>query len=149
MSLPLDGKPHPDAPPQSKTWHCRPEPHIVRLHWTNGQSFELLRLVHQTFSILKWTDPNSGHVSANFTYAGTVIPSGEAKTTYANYCELDFSLNAVGGGLIKEFYYFAPMVNNCHDISFPWHFSRSFDPGQFDLVGGASWTFYYAGVEPC
>jgi hypothetical protein len=62
---------------------------------------------------------------------------------------LDFSLNAVGGGLIKEFYYFAPMVNNCHDISFPWHFSRSFDPGQFDLVGGASWTFYYAGVEPC
>jgi hypothetical protein len=140
---------HPDDPPQVKTWKCRPEPFTLMIHWSGGGSDELYKLVHQTFSILKWTDPNSGHVSATFTYAGTVIASGKAKTVDANECTMAFSLNAIGGGApIKEFWYFAPLIPSCKD-NYPWTFSRSFDPGEFDLVGGASWRFTYSDVQRC
>ena len=69
-----------DDPPQSKTWSASPEPLILIVNWSGGGSDEFFRLVNQTFSVTKWTDPNTGVESAVETYAATRIASGRAHT---------------------------------------------------------------------
>jgi hypothetical protein len=139
---------HEDAP-QIKTFKVRPDPMIVHIHWSHGRREEFYKLEHQTFSVVKWTNPNSGRTSESFTYAGHVIASGTAKIGDANQCVLEFSLNAIeGGGPLKEYWYFAPLITNCKD-NFPWTFSRSVDPGEFDLVGGFHADFSYHDLHRC
>jgi hypothetical protein len=55
----------------SHTWTCTPEPLIVTVNWDAGGTDEFFRLVGQTFTILKATDPNTGITSAAATYEGT------------------------------------------------------------------------------
>ena len=62
---------------ESQTWGCVPEPLILYVNWANGSSDEYCRFVNQTFSILKFTNPNDGTTTAQYSYSAQLIASGK------------------------------------------------------------------------
>jgi hypothetical protein len=84
----------------SHTWSCTPEPLIINVIWDAGGTDEFFRLVGQSFTILKATDPNTGITSASASYDATLISSGKASNVnhFPFYFEITLR-NAQGGSL--------------------------------------------------
>jgi hypothetical protein len=147
MRLPLHPVSTFDSPPQSKTWSASPEPLILIVNWSGGGSDEFFRLVNQTFSVVKWTNPNTGVESANVTYAATRIASGRARTlpgqSGANF---QLIVRAPGGTPIGVFN--DPFSVNCNENDL-FLISHQIDPGLYDLVTGVSWNLSYSGIARC
>ena len=141
-----------DLAPESKTWHCYPEPLILSINWDAGGSAEFYRLQDQLFSVIRVTDPNSGITTATANYTATLVASGKAKshevTAPGPYpgsgvslglstSRFDFRLlDAVGGAL--NLYDGSLYSISCND-RYPFNQSWNFNPGLYDLVAGANW----------
>jgi hypothetical protein len=143
---------HPSVKPaeaESTTWTCFPEPLIVNLIWDAGGTDEFFRLVNQSFTILKATDPNTGITSASATYEANLIASGKAYNPEAFYMEISL-LNAQGGPLGSPA--MSPGANSvfvsCRDNR-PFSVSGTFNPGLWDIIAGAHWYFTYFQVQGC
>lgn len=136
-----------DDPPQSKTWSASPEPLIFIVSWSGGGSDEFFRLVNQTFSVTKWTDPNTGVESAVATYAATRIASGRAHTVVGqSAANFQLILREPGGtpvGVYNDGFWV-----NCNENDL-FLISHQFNPGLYDLVTGVSWNLSYSGIGRC
>ena len=134
-------------PPQSKTWGLAKEPWILIVNWASGGSDEWFRLVNQTFSVTKWTNPNTGIQSAVWTYSATRIASGRAQTvpgqTVTNFQTI---LNGPGGGPVGV--YNDAFWVNCNENDL-FLISREFDPGLYDLVVGCSLNTSGSNIARC
>jgi hypothetical protein len=135
-----------DAPPQSRTWGCTPEPLIMTVFWSGGGTDEFFRLVNQTFSIFKWTNPNTGKVIATATYAATLVGAGRAHTQFNSTNFMEVTVRAARGTplqVIGKNFSVACNENSLFIIS------AEIDPGQFDLIGGATWSNTFNFIQPC
>jgi hypothetical protein len=146
LGVPLHSERPFDAPPQSKTWGMATEPWIHTVNWSGGGSDEFFRLVNQSFSVLKWTTPGTGAVNSVATYSGTRIASGRAKT--ASGSTANFSMNVKTSGGTPLLLYTIPFYVACNENDLFIASSRM-DPGQFDLVAGASFSTSYSGIQRC
>jgi hypothetical protein len=146
LRIPLAEGLHFDAPPQSKTWGCTPEPLILIVNWSGGGSDEFFRLVNQTFSVIKWTNPNTGIATATASYSATIIASGRAKTIPGSVANFQLVVRATGGTPILI--YTNPFSVRCDENGL-FDISHQIDPGQFDLVSGATWSLSYSGISRC
>jgi hypothetical protein len=134
--------------PVSQTWSCTPEPLIVTLIWDAGGTDEFFRLVNQSFTILKATDPNTGITSASAIYEANLIASGKAENPEAFYMEISL-LNAQGGPLGSPSIYPGNSVFvSCRDNR-PFSVSGAFNAGLYDIVAGAHWYFTEFWVQRC
>lgn len=140
------GLPHPihaDAA-QSKTWGCSPEPLILFVNWDGGGTDEYYRFTGQSFSLIRFTDPNTGTTTATATYSAQLIASGKAQRGPSYVAgggpgKLAFDVyvrNAAGGVLFN--FASQPIWVDCH-TNIPWLFTYQFNPGLYDLVAGATW----------
>jgi hypothetical protein len=137
----------------SQTWTCNPEPLIITVIWDAGGGDEWFRLVGQTFTIVKATDPNTGIVSAAATYEANLISSGKATNTSTNEdgpLYFDITLrNAQGGPLA---YPSAPYGNRvwagCRD-NVDLTLGGPFNPALYELVTGATWDIPAFRVHRC
>jgi hypothetical protein len=103
------GLPHPihaDAA-QSKTWGCSPEPLILFVNWDGGGTDEYFRFTGQSFSLIRFTDPNTGTTTARATYSAQLIASGKARFTNRTAAPgtllFDVYLRDAGGGVLFNF----------------------------------------------
>jgi hypothetical protein len=146
LRLPLVTKRGFDTAPQSKTWPCNPEPLILYVNWYSGGTDEFYRLHDQSFTLVKYTDPNSGSVVAEAIYSATLTASGKASSRHLyipgrggfDYTSQFHIIlrNAQGAALLS---FFSPKYSIlCHDdyvISWTWSVSG----GLYDLITGATW----------
>jgi hypothetical protein len=145
-----------DIMPESKTWTCQPEPLILYVIWNDGRTDEFYRLQNQTFSIMKITDPNTGHIDCTATYAARLVASGKAKSHHfpaqfqgvngsqvnsPDYYPLSvFNITLRNAGQ-APLYYFSSRgyyINTCQD-NYDFVVSTQFTAGLYDLVAGATW----------
>ena len=134
------------APPRSKTWTGSPEPFILTVNWSDGGSDEFFRLVNQTFSVFEWTDPNTNVVATVATYSATLIASGQAKTGVGSTASMQLVVRGAGGTPLLIYNY--PFSVTCSQNGL-FIVSQRMLPGQFDLVGGVTWTIAYTGIYSC
>ena len=134
----------------SHTWTCTPEPLIVTVNWDAGGTDEFFRLVGQTFTILKATDPNTGITSAVATYEANLIASGKATNINDGAFYFEITLrNAQGGPRGSPNIYPGNSVwVNCRDNR-DFYVAGAFNPGIYDLVAGANWYFTNFRVHRC
>jgi hypothetical protein len=149
-----------DVQPESKTWACQPEPLILYVNWFAGGSDEFYRFQEQSFSIVRITEPNSGHVSCTATYSARLVASGKAKTHFhppipptgnpayaqgsgspgwfTTSSQFKIVLRGAGGSIIG-----APSLSNPYHIDCQDNFwfvqDWDINAGLFDLVTGATW----------
>jgi|GEM_PF-3066650 len=141
-----------DIMPESKTWSCHPEPLILSINWNSGGSDEFYRLQDQVFSIIRITEPNSGHISCTAIYSSRLVASGKAKSHYfpptgnpnyqmdPGYFPLSYfkiTLRSAQGGTLGS--YTSPgytiSCQDNHDFTHIWDINA----GIFDLIAGATW----------
>jgi len=144
LGLPLVTDPQFDIAPQSKTWTCHPEPLILNVTWFAGGSDEFYRFQNQSFTLIKYTNPNSALVTAQAIYSATLVASGRGQSRpYSTSGFISRSVfhiilrNAQGATLLS---FFGPGYSiDCRDnyvVSWTWNF----DAGLYDLVSGATWA---------
>ena len=136
---------------ESQTWGCVPEPLILYVNWSNGSSDEYCRFANQSFSLMKFTDPNSGVTTAQYNYSAQLIASGKGHYAW-NSAPLGFALQIrdggggvllTGGGLSSDFWV------NCNDDK-PYIYGTVFNPGLYDLIKGATWQITgWQSVDHC
>jgi hypothetical protein len=135
----------------SQTWTCTPEPLIITVVWDRGGTDEWFRLVGQTFTIVKATDPNTGTVSAAATYEARLISAGKASNTKIDEpMYFDITLRNAQGGPIA---YPSPPQGNivwasCHDNT-DLTLGGSFSPALYEIVAGATWDIPNFRVGGC
>lgn len=145
-----------DIMPESKTWTCQPEPLILYVNWFAGGTDEFYRLQNQTFSIMRITDPNTGHIDCTATYAARLVASGKAKShhfpaqyqgingspvTSPDYHPLSNFNIALRNAGQAPLYYFSSRgyyIDTCQD-NYDFVVSTQFTAGLYDLVAGATW----------
>jgi hypothetical protein len=134
-------------PPQQKTWTFAKDPFILIVNWSNGGSDEFFRLVNATFSITKWTDPNTGVESAVETYAATRIASGRAHTLIdQSWANFQLVMTGPGGapvGTYNDQFWVDCNENDLFLLSHP------FNPGLYDLVTSVWINLSYNGIARC
>jgi hypothetical protein len=141
-----------DVLPESKTWTCQPEPLILYINWDAGGSDEFYRFQDQSFSIIRITEPNSGHISCTANYTARLVASGKAKTYfyhppvtpyvgdagfYTTSSQFKIILRGAQGSVLGSFT--SPSYHiECHDN---YWFIQNWDinAGIYDLVTGATW----------
>lgn len=142
-----------DIKPESKTWTCKPDPLILSINWNGGGSDEFYRLQNQVFSIIRITEPNSGHISCTAIYSARLVASGKAKshyfappppgpyasttTGYYPLSQFKITLRSAQGasfGLYATSGYSISCQDN-YDFVHTWDFNA----GLYDLVAGATW----------
>src|SRR5262249_28287521 len=135
-------------PPESKTWGCTPEPLIPIVYWDGGGSDEFYRFVNQTFSGIKWTDPNTGEITALTEYSATLIASGRARTVFGLYSHssMEITVRGVGGAPLQTYSSVVPV--NCNDNRL-FIAAVKINPGLFDLVTGATWSLSFDHIHRC
>src|SRR5262245_44292809 len=124
-----------DSPPESKTWGCTPEPLIPIVYWDGGGSDEFFRFVNQSYSVIKWTDPNTGTIYATAMYSATLIASGRARTTQqgsvlsgTSSCGMLITNRIVGGA---PFWTVDQLFNVACNENSLFTSSIGIDPGQY------------------
>ncbi len=147
-----------DLMPESKTWTCHPEPLILSVNWFAGGSDEFYRLQGQVFSIIRVTEPNSGHISCSAIYSARLVASGKASshtvpattslTGFRFTSQFAITLRGAQGSFLGS-YTSLPYSVSCRDnIEFVqgWEFNA----GEYDLVTGATWEVIGAqNVDRC
>jgi hypothetical protein len=132
--------------PESKTWTGQPDPSILTIQWDNGGIDEFYRFQNQIFSIVRITEPNSGHVSCTATYSARLIASGKAKsrsyyrsTVGGFYASSIFRImlrGAQGANLgLHESPKYSIFCNENYEFVQYW----DFNPGLYDLITAATW----------
>ena len=122
---------------------------IVTVNWDAGGTDEFFRLVGQTFTILKATDPNTGITSAVATYEANLIASGKATNINDGAFYFEITLrNAQGGPRLPEHLSRQFRLGNCRDNR-DFYVAGAFNPGLYDLVAGANWYFTNFRVHRC
>lgn len=144
-----------DLRPESKTWTCHPEPLILYINWNAGGSDEFYRLQNQVFSVIRITEPNSGHISCTAMYSARLVASGRAKSHYfpPKFQGVDGSpANSPGYSPLSNFritlrnaqgaflgLYVTPGYSiSCQD-NYDFVHTWDFNAGLYDLVAGATW----------
>jgi hypothetical protein len=126
---------------QSKTWGCTPEPLVLSVNWDGGGTDEFFRFAGQSFSIIRYTDPNTGKTTATATYSAQLIASGKARFTLSTAApgalRFDTYLRDASGGVLFNFGS-TPIWVDC-GTNRAWLYGSDFNPGLYDLVAGASW----------
>ncbi len=135
-----------NAPLDSTTWPCHPEPLVQTVFWSDSGRDEFYRFVNQTFSFMRWTNPNTGEVSASVTYSATKIASGKAQNYYTSFHNMAIAVRNSGGSPIFNFG--DDIWVHCNDNTL-FTISRPIDPGLYDLIGGATWEIHYSGILRC
>jgi len=140
------------SPPESKTWGCTPEPLIPIVYWDGGGSDEFYRLVNQSYSVFKWTNPNTGTTYATAEYSAQLIASGRAHSyqvgsiSLASKNSMEITHRMVGGA---PFFTVDKLFDvRCNENSL-FTSSVDIDPGQYDLIGGATWTLHFDHILRC
>ena len=150
--------------PESKTWTCQPEPLILSVNWPPagpwyapipGGSDEFYRFQDQSFSIIRITEPNSGHISCTANYTARLVASGKAKTFFFQQPVTPYG-SASSSGFFTTFSQFkivlrgaqgsilgTPSLSNSYHIECQdnYWFIHSWDinAGLYDLITGATW----------
>jgi hypothetical protein len=141
-----------DVMPESTTWKCHPEPLILSVNWNAGGSDEFYRFEQQSFSIVRITEPNSGHISCSASYNARLVASGRAKTFFFRPPVTPYQGNAgffttssqfkivlrgaqgsILGGFTSPSYHI-----DCQD-NFWFIQDWDFNAGLYDLITGATW----------
>jgi hypothetical protein len=130
-----------DLIPESKTWtSCQPEPNILYVNWNGGGRDEFYRLQNQVFSIVRVTEPNSGHISCTATYSARLVASGRAKSNlFPSFSSSQFEItlrNAQGAPLAQ--FATSNYTISCQD-NYAFVYYWDFNAGFYDLVAGATW----------
>ncbi len=140
-----------DVLPESKTWTCHPEPLILFVGWAAGGTDAFYQFQNQLFSVIKFTDPNTGHISCSATYQARRVALGKAVSHYFppqtgsvhgpgyyNSSYFKIILRGPGGSNIGGYTSTGYAIVDCHesvDIDYSW----AINPGIYDLVTGATW----------
>jgi len=142
-----------DIMPESKTWMCQPEPLVLTVNWFAGGSDVFYQLQDQTFSIMRITDPNTGHIDCSATYAARLVASGKAKSHYfaptgdPNYqqdpgyytlSQFKITLRNAQGAPLTSYTSRGYYINSCQD-NYDFIQSWPFSAGIYDLINGATW----------
>jgi|HubBroStandDraft_6_1064221.scaffolds.fasta_scaffold402757_2 hypothetical protein len=135
---------------ESQTWGCVPEPLILNVTWAGGATDEYCRFVSQWFTLLKFTNPNTGVTTAQYNYSAQLIASGKAHNTW-NASPLSFSaqLRDAGGGVLLYGGAGSNFWVSCNDnVIYGW--GAEFNPGLYDLIKGVTWQIVgWQSVDHC
>ena len=130
-----------DVQPESKSWPAK-DPLLLFITWATGGQDEFYRYENQMCSIFKFTDPNTGAVTANATYSAQLRASGKAQSGFTyyvgrNYSWLELTLHDASGGPLMTFQtqQYSILCNTNYAINEYW----SFNAGLYDLVAFPTW----------
>jgi hypothetical protein len=90
--------------------------------------------------------PGVSIVIATATYAATLVGAGRAHTQFNSTNFMEVTVRAAGGTplqVIGKNFSVACNENSLFIIS------AEIDPGQFDLIGGATWSNTFNFIQPC
>ena len=147
-----------DVPPEAKTWTCRPEPKIVHVRWRDETREEHIRFTSQSFSVIRYTDSNTGRQVATATYGARLTATETQSVDWGGGSTSPVIIPGVYVGPVRRFYlrsngadifssYTKFLVgcsqNNLISLSF------DFPAGMFDLVDGARFGFVPWKVRRC
>jgi hypothetical protein len=130
-----------DSRPESKSWPAS-DPLLLFITWAAGGQDEFYRYENQVCSIFKFTDPNTGIVTANATYSAQLRASGKAQSGFTylvgrNYSWLELTLHDASGGPLMTFQtqQYSIFCNTNYAINQYWPFNA----GLYDLVAFPTW----------
>jgi len=140
---------------QSQTWSIQPEPLILSVNWSGGGSDELCRLSDQMFSLIRFMDPNTGIVSAYFSYSAQLKASGKGYSAHLtngvpfpdNTMNMSIELKNAAVGVVASFESF-PFGVKCSDDKSILNM-HSFNPGLYDLITNFYFTITGPMIWPC
>lgn len=139
-----------DSPPLSETWGCTPDPLTPVVYWDGGGQDNFYTFSGQYFSKVKWTDPGTGKEWATVTYSANLTASGRAHTDFAawgsNTNSIAITVRLVSGAPL--FTYTTSFKVDCHENSY-FTAHTDFNPGEYDLVGGATWVLQFDHIARC
>lgn len=133
--------------PESKTWPCQPEPLMLYVAWNDGTSDEFYRLQNQVFSVIRVTEPNSGHISCTAIYSARFVASGRGHSHYRpatsslsgymSSSRFAITLRDSQGGSLggHTSYSYSIACNENREFYQSWNFNA----GLYELVAGATW----------
>jgi hypothetical protein len=135
---------------ESQTWGCVPEPLILYVNWAGGATDEYCRFVNQSFSLMRFTNPNNGVTTAQYNYSAQLIASGKAHNTWdASPLSFSVQLRDGGGGVVLYGGLGSNFWVSCNDnLIYGW--GAEFNPGLYDLIKGATWQITgWQSVDHC
>jgi hypothetical protein len=130
-----------DVRPESKSWPAK-DPLLLFITWAAGGQDEFYRYENQMCSIFKFTDPNTGAVTANATYSAQLRASGKAQSGFTylvgrNTSVLVLTLHDASGGPLMTF------QNQRYSIDCDTNYSINeywpFNAGLYDLIAFPTW----------
>jgi len=124
---------------ESQTWTCVPEPLILYVNWAGGATDEYCRFVNQSFSLLRFTNPNTGITTAQYSYSAQLIASGKGHYAWgASPLYFSAQLRDASGGVVLYGGTGSNFWISCNDnLIYGWGYE--FNPGLYDLIKGATW----------
>jgi hypothetical protein len=86
---------------ESQTWTCVPEPLIPFVNWAGGATDGYCRFANQSFFLLRFTNPNPGATTAQYSYSAQLIASGKAHYAWeASPLSFAVQLRDAAGGVV-------------------------------------------------
>ena len=130
-----------DVQPESKSWPAK-DPLLLFITWAAGGQDEFYRYENQMCSIFKFTDPNTGAVTANATYSAQLRASGKATSHFFyrvgyNTSSLVLTLHDASGGPLMTFQ--TQQYSISCDTNYAINEYWSFNAGLYDLVAFPTW----------
>jgi hypothetical protein len=124
---------------ESQTWSCVPEPLILFVTWAGGGTDEYCRFTNQTFSLIRFTNPNTGITTAQYDYSAQLIASGRAHSTLtASPLSFSVQMRDAAGGLILGGGQGSNFWVEC-GANRAYGFGYEFNPGLYSLIKSATW----------
>jgi hypothetical protein len=136
---------------ESQTWTCVPEPLILNLTWASGATDEYCRFVNQSFTLLRYTDPNTHVVTARYSYAAQLVASGKAHHdgSFAGALSFAAQIRDGAGGVLFYGGIGSQFWVECNDNRmYGWGYE--FNPALYDLIKGVTWQIVgWQSIAPC